>query len=107
MAAGRYSDLQLAAFVTAHGLDPLQLCLYETQETVDGHVVYRWWFDNIIEREVPFDLIIIKALRRNPEGFYFLLVPKAGLEPALLSEKHFECSASAISPLRLVVTRRF
>jgi hypothetical protein len=34
-------------------------------------------------------------------------VPKAGLEPALLSEKHFECSASAISPLRLVVTRRF
>ena len=28
-------------------------------------------------------------------------MPKAGLEPALLSEKHFECSASAISPLRL------
>ncbi len=34
-------------------------------------------------------------------GTIFLIVPKAGLEPALLSEKHFECSASAISPLRL------
>ncbi len=27
-------------------------------------------------------------------------MPKAGLEPARLSTKHFECSASAISPLR-------
>jgi hypothetical protein len=40
-------------------------------------------------------------------GIFCLYVPKAGLEPALLSEKHFECSASAISPLRHVVTRRF
>ena len=34
-------------------------------------------------------------------------MPKAGLEPALLSEKHFECSASAISPLRLVQPCQF
>jgi len=33
-------------------------------------------------------------------------VPKAGLEPALREEKHFECSASAISPLRLVSTSK-
>ena len=34
-------------------------------------------------------------------------MPKAGLEPALLSEKHFECSASAISPLRLCNRNKF
>ena len=33
-------------------------------------------------------------------------MPKAGLEPALREEKHFECSASAISPLRPVATHK-
>ena len=37
----------------------------------------------------------------DPQRGPLFFVPKAGLEPALLSEKHFECSASAISPLRL------
>ncbi len=43
-------------------------------------------------------------MKNGPIGTIFLTVPKAGLEPALREEKHFECSASAISPLRLAVT---
>jgi hypothetical protein len=39
-----------------------------------------------------------------PVGAISSTVPKAGLEPALREEKHFECSASAISPLRLALT---